>query len=74
MGTRFLLDSDAVIGYLAGAIPPPGMEAVSCIVDDVPHISVISQIDLLRFNDTPENEQVLADFVRASSVHPLRKH
>jgi predicted nucleic acid-binding protein len=71
MGTGYLLDSNVIIGYLAGAIPAPGMEAVSGIIDDVPHISVISQIEILRFNDTPENEQVLADFVQASGVHPL---
>jgi predicted nucleic acid-binding protein len=47
------------------------MAAVSGVVDDVPHISVISQIEILRFNDTAENEQVLADFVKAATVHPL---
>jgi predicted nucleic acid-binding protein len=71
MGTGYLLDSNVIIGYLAGAIPAPGMGAVSDIIDDALHISVISQIEILRFNDTPENEQVLADFVKASGVHPL---
>jgi predicted nucleic acid-binding protein len=71
MGTGYLLDSNVIIGYLAGEIPAPGMGTVSGIVDDVPHISVISQIEVLRFNDTPENEQVLADFVKAAVIHPL---
>jgi predicted nucleic acid-binding protein len=76
MGTGYpvdscLLDSNVIVGYLAGEIPNPGMTAVSNIVDAVPHISVISQIEILRFNDTPENERVLADFVNAAVVHPL---
>jgi predicted nucleic acid-binding protein len=71
MGPGYLLDSNVLIGYLAGAIPAPGMGVVSGIVDDTPHISVISQIEVLRFNDTPENEQVLADFVKAAVIHPL---
>jgi predicted nucleic acid-binding protein len=71
MGTGYLLDSNVIVGYLAGKIPVPGMEAVSGIVDGVPRISVISQIEVLRFNDTPENEQVLADFVKAAIIHPL---
>ncbi|MDR1307445.1 MAG: type II toxin-antitoxin system VapC family toxin [Treponema sp.] len=71
MRTGYLLDSNVIVGYLAGEIPAPGMEAVSSIVDDIPHISVISQIEVLRFNDTPENEQVLADFVKAAIIHPL---
>jgi predicted nucleic acid-binding protein len=56
---------------LAGKIPAPGITAVSGIVDAVPHISVISQIEVLRFTDTPENEQVLADFVNAAIIHLL---
>jgi predicted nucleic acid-binding protein len=71
MGTGYLLDSNVVIGYLAGEIPAPGMAAVSDIVDAVPHISVISQIEVLRFTDTPENERILEDFVNAAIIHPL---
>jgi hypothetical protein len=71
VGTGYLLDSNVVIGYLAGAIPVPGMAAVSVFVDAVPHISIISQIEVLRFTDTPENERVLADFVNAAIIHSL---
>jgi predicted nucleic acid-binding protein len=71
MGTGYLLDSNVIIGYLAGEIPAPGMATLSGIVDAVPHISVIAQIEVLRFNDTPENEKVLADFIDTSVIHPL---
>jgi predicted nucleic acid-binding protein len=71
MGTGYLLDSNVIIGYLAGKISVSGMTAVSGIVDAMPHISVISQIEILRFTDTPENEQVLADFVGTAVIHPL---
>jgi predicted nucleic acid-binding protein len=71
MGTGYLLDSNVIIGYLARKIPAPGRAAISDIVDAVPHISVISEIEILRFTDTPENEQVLADFVDAAVIHPL---
>jgi predicted nucleic acid-binding protein len=71
MGTGYLLDSNIVIGYLSGKIPAPGIAAVADIVIAVPHISVISQIELLRFPDTPENEQILVDFVNTAIIHPL---
>jgi predicted nucleic acid-binding protein len=71
MGTGYLLDSNVLIGFLAGKIPASGMARVSGIVDDIPHISVISQIEVLRFSDTPENDQILADFVSAAVIHPL---
>ncbi|HCC37208.1 MAG TPA: PIN domain nuclease [Treponema sp.] len=71
MESQYLLDSNVVIGYLAGRLPDSGMKTVSAIVDRIPHISVISQIEVLRFNDTPENEAILNDFVEMSVIHPL---
>lgn len=71
MGAGYLLDSNAVIGYLAGKIPDYGMKFISAVVDRIPHISVISQIEILRFNGTSENEKILAGFVDVSIIHPL---
>jgi hypothetical protein len=61
MGQGYFLDSNVIIGYLAGQIPFSGMEIVSEAVNDRPNISVISQIEVLRFKDTPENEAVLEE-------------
>jgi len=71
MGTGYLLDSNVIIGYLAGRIPPTGMNIVSAIVDQIPHISVISQIEVLRYNDTPENDAILNNFIDNSVIHSL---
>ena len=71
METGYLLDSNVIIGYLAGRIPASGMNTVSVIVDQTPHISVISQIEVLRYNDIPENEAILAGFLSDSIIHSL---
>jgi len=71
MGAGYLLDSNVIIDYLSGKIHAPGMKAMSDIVDMTPQMSVISQIEISRFNDTTENEAVLASFVNASVIHPL---
>jgi len=71
MGTGYLLDSNVIIGYLAGRIPSSGMDIVSTIVDLIPQISVISQIEVLRYNDTPENEVILNAFINNSVIHSL---
>jgi len=71
MGQEYLIDSNVIIGYLAGQIPSSGMEIVSGIVSNRPNISVISKIELLRFNDTPENEAILEEFINMSKVYPL---
>ncbi|MDR1804195.1 MAG: type II toxin-antitoxin system VapC family toxin [Treponema sp.] len=69
MEPGYSLDSNVIIGYLAGRIPAFGMKFISGIVDKTPHISVISQIEVLRFNDTPENEAILAGFISNSVIH-----
>jgi predicted nucleic acid-binding protein len=56
---------------LDGSIPASGLEAVAAMIDRGPRISVISQIELPRFSDTPENEQVPADFAANSIIYPL---
>jgi predicted nucleic acid-binding protein len=71
MEPGYLLDSNVIIGYLAERIPVSGMQVISAIVDQTPHISVISQIEVLRYNDTPENEAVLNDFIANSVIHSL---
>jgi predicted nucleic acid-binding protein len=71
MGQGYFLDSNVIIGYLAGKIPSSGMEIMSEIVSNRPNISVISQIEVLRFNNTPENETVLEEFINMSKVYPL---
>ena len=71
MGKKYFLDSNVIIDYLAGKLPPDGMKKVSEIVDQIPNISVISQIEVLRFNDTPENEATLERFINASVIYPL---
>jgi len=71
MGKKYLLDSNVIIGYLAAKIPQGGMKIVSEIVDQIPNISVISQIEVLRFNDTPENEAILNNFINTSIIYPL---
>ena len=71
MEQKHLLDSNVIIGYLAGNIPKRGMKLVSDIINKKPCISVISQIELLRFNDTPENDTLLEKFIKSSEIYPL---
>ena len=47
------------------------METVSVIIDLTPRISVISQIEILRFNDEPENEAILEKFIDSSEIYFL---
>lgn len=70
MGTEYLIDTNVIIGYLDNKISTAGMEFLSSVVDETPAISIISKIELLRFDTTEEIMQVLTDFVNHSDVYP----
>jgi len=71
MGTEYLMDSNVIIDYLDNKLPVAGMNFVSEIVDKAPNISVISKIEVLRYNAPERAGRVLAGFVDYCSVFPL---
>jgi predicted nucleic acid-binding protein len=71
MGKKYLLDSNVIIGYLDNKLPREGMDFVSDIVDKMPNISVISQIEVLRYNAPVEAMKILSNFVDSSVILPL---
>jgi predicted nucleic acid-binding protein len=66
-----IIDSNVVIDYLDEKLPQDGMEFVSFLVDKKPHISVISKMEILRFNGSADEMDVLNDFVNNSFIHQL---
>ena len=71
MGTQYLLDSNTIIGFLDNRIPYKGMMLVSEVVNVVPNISVISKIEVLRYNTTEFAMRILEDFVNYSNICEL---
>ncbi len=71
MGTGYLVDTNVVIGYLDNKLPPHGMSAMHLIVDDRPIISVITKIEVLRFNTPEQVYKVLVDFINDSTILDL---
>ncbi|MCB9298798.1 MAG: type II toxin-antitoxin system VapC family toxin [Lewinellaceae bacterium] len=72
MGTQYLIDTNAVIEFLGNTLPVSGSTWLQSIIDqNLYHLSVINQIELLGFNGSPAEMQTLEDFVMASNVLPL---
>lgn len=63
MGKEYQIDSNIIIDYLDNKIPSKGMEIVSQIVDANPNISVITKIEVLRFNTTETAYKILGSFI-----------
>ncbi len=70
--SMYLLDTNTIIYYLKAALPPKAMQLLHTVVDDQPIISVITKIELLGFNFTSPEEQLLTEtFVNASLIFDL---
>src|SRR5476649_2521032 len=67
----YVIDSNAVIDYLSGQIPQSGMSFMDNIINDTPIISIMTQIEVLGFNNPAEIAALLDQFIEYSSVIPL---
>lgn len=45
-----------------GKVPDPGMAFMDKIINDIPNVSVITQIEALGFNSSRTTEKLLSDF------------
>ncbi|MEX0996562.1 MAG: hypothetical protein WDZ45_05910 [Flavobacteriaceae bacterium] len=66
--TNYLIDTNAVIDYLGGRIPGKGNVFMDGVINKIPQISFITQIELLCFQTTDKNLSILKEFVKDSTV------
>ena len=71
MGTKYLMDSNVVIDYLRGSLPAAGMTFMDGVVNDIPKVSIVTQIEVLGFSTTSEAYKILTDFFEDALVLPL---
>ncbi len=71
MGKGYLIDSNVIIGYLDNKLPIRGMELLNPIIDNIPRISIITKIEVLRYNSPDEAYLVLEEFIAESRVYDL---
>jgi hypothetical protein len=72
MGTRYLLDSNTVIDYIARLHPEKSRQWLNQIIDEEINTSVITKIEVLSFDpDKDDNYSVLVDFFEAASIFDL---
>ncbi|RRN76565.1 PIN domain-containing protein [Pseudoxanthomonas sp. SGD-10] len=71
MGQEYLIDSNILIGYLDNKLPENGMLFMHNIINNIPKLSVITKIEILRFNTTEAAYKILEDFINVSIVYNL---
>lgn len=72
MGTRYLIDSNTVIDYIAGLHPEKAIKWLNHIIDEEINVSVITKIEVLSFNpDIEDNYQILIEFFESAAIFGL---
>ena len=72
MGKRYLLDSNAVIDYIAGLYSEKSVQWINQLIDEEINVSVITKIEVLSFDpDKDDNYPILVDFFEASNLFEL---
>lgn len=66
---QYLIDTNIVSKYLSGLLPPEGGRLLDSVVDSIPQISVITQIELLSWKGGFEVR--IGEFINDSSVFGL---
>ena len=67
----YVIDSNVVIDYLSGQLPRNAMSLMNSVINETPIISIMTQIEVLGFNNPPHIETFLNEFIDASLVIPL---
>ncbi len=75
MGIKYLWDTNTVIYYLQQQFPPAAEKFMdNLLVDSIPAISVITEIELLCWKTTERKDlEVLHDFIDDAVVFELEK-
>lgn len=69
MGTRYLIDTCAVIKYLQESFPEKGLIFLDSVLDNESQISFITKIELLAWKtQSEENISILKQFIKGSKI------
>ncbi|AMR33746.1 hypothetical protein A0256_21075 [Mucilaginibacter sp. PAMC 26640] len=71
---QYLIDTNAVIDYLGRKMSPSAMVFMDLVIDAVPHLSVVSKIEVLSFNAPEEHYELLTDFMADAVIYDLSEN
>jgi hypothetical protein len=54
MGQQYLIDTNIVSDFFSAALPEVGLQFMEAVIDAVPKLSVITQIELLCWKSVPD--------------------
>ncbi len=65
---QYLIDTNVVSDYLSASLPAAGIDFLDAIIDAIPNLSVISQIELLCWNTDKDTTENVKNFIADSVI------
>jgi len=65
---QYLIDTNVISDYFSASLPTSGLHFMDSVIDVVPNLSVITQIELLSWKTISLTEQRVKDFIEDSAV------
>jgi predicted nucleic acid-binding protein len=65
---QYLIDTNVVSDYFSDSLPAAGTNFLDIVLDAIPNISIITQIELLCWNTAVATEKNVKDFIADSLV------
>jgi predicted nucleic acid-binding protein len=62
--------NNAILSYFSKGLPEKGMDFIADFIDQVPNISVITEIEALSWIN-PAKEKIIQEFVKDANVLPV---
>ena len=65
---QYLIDTNVVSDYFSSSFSNAGLAFMDTVIDAIPNLSIITQIELLCWKTDAITEQVIKDFIADSIV------
>ena len=65
---QYLIDTNVISDYFSASLPARGLQFVDFVIDEIPNLSIISQIELLCWKTDAAKEQQVEDFIADSVI------
>jgi predicted nucleic acid-binding protein len=70
---QYLIDTNSVSDYFSASFPVNGLKFMDTVIDAIPNLSVITQIELLCWKTDSDKEQKVKAFITESAILDLTR-
>ncbi|MBN1925791.1 MAG: type II toxin-antitoxin system VapC family toxin [Prolixibacteraceae bacterium] len=65
---QYLIDTNVISDYFSASLPANGLHFMDSVIDAIPNLSVITQIELLCWKTEAHKELAIKDFINDSKI------